>query len=72
MQDMTSARSFDFIKIDIEGAENFILQDEDSIEVMCNAICIFMELHERFVPGVTEVFNTFMRVRGLCFHYSSN
>jgi hypothetical protein len=51
---------FDFIKLDIEGAEKRILVDPKSRAVLCKATCIFMELHERLTPGCQAAFNEFM------------
>ena len=59
MQDMARAKTFDFIKLDIEGEEKHILTDPPSAEVLCAARCIFMELHERFEPGCKAAFDAF-------------
>jgi hypothetical protein len=58
----TVARSgrFDFIKLDIEGEEKRILVDPPSVAVLCEAICIFMEvrpaprLHRCVLGGRSE------------------
>jgi hypothetical protein len=52
--------TLDFIKLDIEGEEKNVLKDPASRDVLCNAICIFMELHDRFEPGCTESFKSFL------------
>jgi hypothetical protein len=52
--------TLDFVKLDIEGEEKNVLKDPASVEVLCNAICIFMELHDRFEPGCTAAFNSFL------------
>lgn len=59
MQEMAGAQ-LDFIKLDVEGEEKFILEDEPSVAVLCEAICVFMETHDRFVPGCTAAFNAFL------------
>lgn len=63
VQDMTAARRFDLIKLDIEGEEKFLMEDAASRAVLCEATCVFMELHERFVKGCNATFAEFMRVR---------
>lgn len=60
---MTTAKHFDLIKLDIEGEEKFLMQDEGSKQVLCQATCVFMELHERFVPGCDAAFAEFLQVR---------
>ena len=50
----------DFVKLDIEGEEKNILVDPPSIEVLCEAACIFMELHDRLEPGCTAAFDDFL------------
>jgi hypothetical protein len=62
VQKMTKVGKFDFIKLDVEGEEKQILQDPSSHEVLCEASCVFMELHDRFEPGCTEAFNAFLQV----------
>lgn len=52
--------ALDFIKLDIEGEEKNILVDPPSIEVLCEAACIFMELHDRIEPGCTAAFDEFL------------
>lgn len=34
----------------------------DCAQVLCNAICIFMELHERMEQGCNAAFQDFMKV----------
>lgn len=63
MQSMTKSGRFDFIKLDVEGEEKQLLKDPSSHAVLCEALCIFMELHERFEPGCVEAFRLFLRVR---------
>lgn len=60
MQDKVPRKRFDFIKLDIEGEERHILSDPESRGVLCKAICIFMELHERLAPGCQAAFDDFM------------
>jgi hypothetical protein len=60
LQDRTAEKKFDFIKLDIEGAEKEVLADESSCRVLCKAICILMETHDRFVPGSKAAFDTFI------------
>lgn len=55
------SKRFDFIKLDIEGAETGVLADEPSRAVLCKATCLFMELHERMVPGSRAAFDDFLR-----------
>lgn len=63
VQSMTRSGRFDFIKLDVEGEEKSLLKDPSSQEVLCEASCIFMELHERFEPGCIEAFRIFLQVR---------
>jgi hypothetical protein len=44
VQAMTKSGKFDFIKLDVEGEEKQLLKDPSSHEVLCEAICIFMEV----------------------------
>lgn len=60
LRDGAPGGAFDFIKMDIEGEERWILPDAPSREVLCGAQCLFMELHERFEPGCDDAFATFM------------
>eukprot|EP00892_Ulva_mutabilis_P004679 jgi/Ulvmu1/2583/UM014_0034.1 len=60
LQDMTAAKKFDLIKLDIEGEEKYLMEDAASREVLCQATCVFMELHERFVKGCDAAFQAFM------------
>eukprot|EP00892_Ulva_mutabilis_P006528 jgi/Ulvmu1/4247/UM192_0007.1 len=55
------AGRFDLIKLDIEGEEVHILPDAASRAVLCEARCIFMELHDRFEPGCTAAFHDFLQ-----------
>lgn len=57
---MVDAQVFDFIKLDIEGAELTILQDPASHTVLCEARCIFAELHERYIAGVEAAWAEFV------------
>ena len=56
------AKHFDMIKIDIEGEEKYIMEDDESKAVLCEATCIFMELHEHFLAGTDAAFQAFMQV----------
>lgn len=69
MQAMTRSGRFDFIKMDVEGEEKQLLKDPASHAVLCEALCIFMELHERFQPGCVEAFRIFLQVRPQWFPY---
>lgn len=60
MQALSRTGRFDFIKIDIEGEERQILSDPASRAVLCEAVCIFMELHDRFAPGCSNAFRAFL------------
>jgi hypothetical protein len=60
VQEMSRAKHFDLIKLDIEGEEKHLLQDPPSIAVLCAARCIFMELHDRFEPGCEAAFQSFL------------
>jgi Methyltransferase FkbM domain len=51
---------FDFIKLDIEGAELEIFNDKASHAVLCEAKCFFMELH-KWRKGSRKAFNGFLR-----------
>jgi FkbM family methyltransferase len=59
---MERARSqqLDFIKLDIEGMERDLLLEGASRRVLCQARCIFMELHDRYAPGASTAFNDFL------------
>lgn len=46
--------------MDIEGAENSILADAASREVLCTARCVFLELHDRFAPGGAAALDAFL------------
>ena len=60
MQKETGAPAFDFIKLDIEGAEHTVLLDPSSHEVLCKASCVFAELHERFKDGIEAAWDAFV------------
>lgn len=63
VQEQSQAGRFDLIKLDIEGEELRILPDAASRAVLCEAVCMFMELHERFEPGCDAAFKDFLQVR---------
>ena len=50
----------DFIKLDVEGEEKAILEDAASVAVLCGALCVFLETHDRFVPGCSAAFDAFL------------
>eukprot|EP00892_Ulva_mutabilis_P004472 jgi/Ulvmu1/2397/UM131_0009.1 len=52
--------AFDFIKLDIEGAEYSILHDTASHAVLCKARCVFAELHERHKAGIEAAWLDFV------------
>lgn len=58
--DLAGASAFDFIKLDVEGAEHSILQDPRSRDVLCKARCVFGELHERFKEGIEAAWDEFV------------
>lgn len=60
VQAMADAPEFDFIKLDIEGAELTILQDAASRGVLCKARCVFAELHERYKAGIEAAWAAFV------------
>ena len=60
MQARTRSGRMDFLKIDIEGAEKYLLEEDESIAVLCEARCIFMELHERYSPGAEAAYDAFL------------
>jgi Methyltransferase FkbM domain len=60
VQDRARSQRLDFIKMDIEGVELSVLQDAASRDVLCNATCIMMELHERKAPGCEGAFRTLL------------
>lgn len=62
MQTMVDAPAFDFIKLDIEGEEMNILQDPASREVLCAAVCVFVELHEGFKAGTKQAWTEFVSI----------
>lgn len=57
---MVEAPAFDFIKLDIEGAELSILRDPASRRVLCKARCVFAELHERYMAGIEAAWANFV------------
>jgi hypothetical protein len=62
VQALTDAKQFDFIKLDVEGEEKYLMKDDESKAQMCATMCLFMELHERFVPGSEANFDAFIKV----------
>lgn len=60
VQDMIEAKAFDFIKLDIEGAEHSIMRDPRSHAVLCKARCVFAELHERLKRGIEKAWKEFV------------
>jgi Methyltransferase FkbM domain len=60
VQDLAVSKRLDFIKIDIEGEERDILNEPASREVLCDANCVFMELHERYAAGAEEALRAFI------------
>ena len=57
---MAPTGNIDIIKLDIEGEERRLFLDPPSTKVLCSAICVFMELHERFEPGCNAAFKQFL------------
>lgn len=53
-------KKFDWIKIDIEGEEKQLFNDESSCLVLCEARCIMMELHDFITPGCQAAFDAFL------------
>ncbi|MEH6836208.1 MULTISPECIES: FkbM family methyltransferase [Falsihalocynthiibacter] len=49
------------IKIDIEGSEKDLFENSD--KTLSTAEAVFIELHDRMVPGCTELFRNFSRDR---------
>jgi hypothetical protein len=62
MQGMTRFGRIDFLKLDIEGQEKSILEDEDSWPVLCQLRCMAAELHDNLEPGTTDSLEHFLRV----------
>jgi Methyltransferase FkbM domain len=60
VQDLATSKRLDFIKIDIEGEERDVFNEPESREVLCNAICIFVELHERYAVGAEDALRAFV------------
>ena len=60
LQELSRTGTIDLIKLDIEGEEKRVMVDPPSIEVLCEAICIFMELHERLEAGCWAAFDSFL------------
>ena len=54
-------RPIDFLKLDIEGAEKRIF--DENAENLRNIPLVFVELHDRFVPGCTNSFRSFSQGR---------
>ena len=56
IQARTPQKLFDFVKLDIEGYELHLLQDTASVNILCRATCIFVELHDwMHVSGLTGI-----------------
>ena len=56
-------KSLGIVKMDIEGGEHALLSTHDM--TLASADVIFIELHDRIVPGCTELFRAFSRERWL-------
>lgn len=61
MQELVPGGRFDVIKLDVEGEEVTLLADAASRPVLCAALCIALELHERFAPGADAAYAAFLR-----------
>ena len=62
MQNMSKSGHIDFLKLDIEGQEKYILEDKDSWPVLCTVRCMAAEVHDRLEAGATEALQTFLAV----------
>lgn len=62
MQGMSTYERIDFLKLDIEGQEKYILEDEASWPVLCDVRCIAAEVHEVIEPGATDALEDFLTV----------
>ncbi|MGH8177576.1 MAG: FkbM family methyltransferase [Steroidobacter sp.] len=49
-----AVQTIDILKIDVEGAERELLADEHCDEWLARTNMIFIELHDRFLPGCTD------------------
>jgi hypothetical protein len=63
VQEASGVDRFDFIKIDIEGVEKELLEDTDpeTRKILCEARCIFAELHDRYIQGCEAAFQSFAK-----------
>lgn len=66
MQGMSRFERIDFLKLDIEGQEKFILEDEESWPVLCAVRCMAAEVHDNLEPGSTASLEHFLAV---CFSH---
>lgn len=57
---LTPSGRFDFIKLDVEGEELHLLGEAETRAQLCAARCIFMEVHEWFVPGSEGAYRKFL------------
>jgi hypothetical protein len=60
-QGLVPGQRFDLIKLDVEGEERRLLADAPSRAVLCAALCVVLELHERFEPGSEAAYADFLR-----------
>ena len=60
LQEQAPGSAFDFVKLDVEGEENFILRDPASMDVLCEARCVIIEIHEKIAPGATHAWKNFL------------
>lgn len=64
MQGMTSQGRIDFLKLDIEGQEKFVLEDQESWPALCKVRCMAAEVHDRIEPGCSTALANFLAVCG--------
>lgn len=62
MQSMSIYGTIDFLKLDIEGQEKYIFEDEKSWPVLCGVRCMAAEVHEKLAPGATRALEDFISV----------
>lgn len=57
LMDETEIDELDLVKMDIEGAEKEVFKSTEWLE---SVKCLMIELHDRFVPGCSEIVNRAM------------
>lgn len=61
---IVEGREFELVKIDIEGAEKAVFESDD-LDWLDSVELLFIETHDRFVPGCTEALFGALRRKGI-------